>query len=158
MPTEKNSDPRSVLILKVGLLAVVTLVAVRAALVAYFDRMVQHQVYVKSGAVAPDALINLRQSEKDRLTAGPNAIDQAMAKISEKGRMNASPDIAPSQSRDVAPLQGWAKMPQDVPAPMMAPPPAPSTDTAPPASARADAGGAPSQPPKDKEREKERHP
>jgi hypothetical protein len=139
MATEKSSDPRTLLVMKIGLLAIVTLIGVRAALVAYFDRMVQEQVQIKAGGIAPEALISLRQSEKDRLTSGPMAIDKAMAKIAEKGRMNASSDIAPQQSRDIAPLQGWTKMPSEVPPPMMAVPSAAPTDSAPPTATDAGA-------------------
>jgi hypothetical protein len=140
MPHEKT-DPRTGMIIKIGLLAIVTLIGVRAALVAYFDRLVQEQVQLKAGNIAPEALMSLRQNEKDRLTSGPVAIDKAMAKIAEKGRMNASPDIVPQQSRDIAPLQGWTKLPSEVPPPMMAVPSAPPTDTTVP-PAVADAGAA----------------
>ena len=53
--------------------------------------------------------------------SGPMPIDQAMQKLSTQGRMAASPDIVPSASKDVAALQGWLKMPHDVPPAMSAP-------------------------------------
>ena len=52
--------------------------------------------------------MSLRADEHQRMTAGPMPIDRAMQMLQTKGRM-ASPDIMPSASKDVAPLQGWVK-------------------------------------------------
>jgi hypothetical protein len=118
-----KSDPRVGLILQVGVLAIVTLLATRAVLQAYFDRMERAEVARKLGTA--DSLVSLRADEKQRLSAGAVPIDKAMQMLVAKGRMNASPDIVPSASKDVAPLQGWSKLPGQVPPAMTAPPPPP---------------------------------
>jgi hypothetical protein len=79
--------------------------------------------------------MSLRASEATRLSAGATPIDKAMAELASRGRMGIGPDLAPSASRDVAPLQGWAKMPIEVPAAMLADAGAPA-----PAVAAPDAG------------------
>ncbi len=66
-------------------------------------------------------------------------IEKAMQTIVAHGRMGASPDIMPSASRDLAPLQGWSKMPAEVPPAMMAAPPA-TVDAGAHAVAPGDAG------------------
>jgi hypothetical protein len=119
MATDK-SEPRTGLILRLGALAVVTLLIVHAALSAYYDHMAKAEVIRKLGT--PEALINLRTDEKARLSAGGTPIDRAMQTLVEKGRIGAGPAIAPTVSKDVAPLQGWTKMPGDVPPAMIAPP------------------------------------
>jgi hypothetical protein len=137
------------IIVTVGVIAVVTLVAVHLALVAYFDHAAQAEEYRKVGSAKPEALMNLRDDEKQRLTSGPTPIDRAMQMLSKpNGRMTASPDIMPSASKDTAPLQCWSKMPCDVPpamtaAPAEPPPPSPSASAAPPASAAPSSGALP---------------
>jgi hypothetical protein len=141
MATDK-SEPRVGLIFKIGFLAIVTLLVVRAALNSYFDQVVSAEKSVKIGQAVPHALINLRADEDQRLKSGPMPIEQAMQAIVAKGRMNASPDIAPSASRDVAPLQGWSKLPGEVPPAMTAPPPE-SVDAGAPAATPVDGGAKP---------------
>jgi hypothetical protein len=141
-------------IAQVAILAIVTLMVTHQALVAYFDGAVRDEQYRKVGGAKPEALISVRADERQRLSS----IDNAMQMIEAKGRMGASPDIMPSASRDIAPLQGWSKMPGEVPPPMTAtpvvPPPASSGDAgasvppnAPDAAAPKPAGsGVPKQP------------
>jgi hypothetical protein len=136
-----KSEPRVGLIFQIGIFAVIILVVIRTALVSYFDSMWTDEQHRKVGLSSPTALINLRADEDKRLKGGTMPIDQAMAAIVSKGRMNASPDIAPSASRDIAPLQGWQKLPSEVPGPMMAPPPAESATAAPEAAPDAGAPG-----------------
>jgi hypothetical protein len=123
-----KSDPRVGLILQVGLLAIVTLLATRAVLQAYFDRMERAEITRKIGT--NDSLVSLRAEEKQQLSAGSMPIDKAMQLLATKGRMNTSPDIMPSASKDKAPLEGWTKLPGQVPPafalPPAEPPPAPS--------------------------------
>ena len=146
MATDK-SEPRVGLILQVGLLAIVTLLGTRAILQAYFDRMDRAEITRKLGT--NDSLIGQRADEKQRLSAGAMPIDQAMQMLATKGRLNASPDIMPSASKDRAPLEGWTKLPGQVPTafavPPPEPPPAPSASTVPSGSAAPSA--APSAPP-----------
>jgi len=136
MATDK-SEPRSGLILKVGALAVVTLVVVHAALVAYFDRMAHGEEYRKVGSAPPDALTAIRADEKLRLTQGSMPIEKAVQTMATRGRMGVGPELTPKPSIDMAPMQGWVKLPTEVPAPMMA------MATAPPAAAVIADGGAP---------------
>jgi hypothetical protein len=118
-----KSEPRVGLIFRIGFLVVALLIGVRALLNTYFDQIASAEESRKFGQVVPQALVNLRADEEQRLTGGPMPVDRAMQAIVARGRMGASPDIMPSASRDVAPMQGWSKMPIDVPPPMMAPPP-----------------------------------
>jgi hypothetical protein len=133
MATDK-SQPRVGLILKIGALACVTLFVVRLGLISYFDDVAQAEEHRKFGDVKPEALMILRADERGRLTSGSMPIDKAMRQVVARGRMAASPDIAPSASKDLAPLQGWSKMPGEVPPAMTAPPeppPAQPTDAGP---------------------------
>jgi hypothetical protein len=138
--TSDKSDPRVGLIVQVGVLAIVTLIVTHMTLSAYFDRVNRAEVQRKVGV--PEALMSLRADEKERLNAGAMPIDQAMQTLSTKGRMAASPDIMPSASKDLAPLQGWTKLPGQVPAAMNAPPPV-SPPAPPPPSASAAPSAAP---------------
>lgn len=156
MATDK-SEPRVGVIAQVAVVSIVTLVATHAALVAYFDRASYEEEMRKVGAAPPDALMSVRASEKERLSSGSLPIDKAMQQLTSKGRMNASPDIMPSASRDVAPLEGWTKMPGSVPPAMTAvptaPPPvtsasaAPSSSASPPPGPGGPPGRAPTHPP-----------
>ncbi len=136
MATEK-AEPQTGLILKVGALAVVTLLVVHAGLVAYFDSIATAEEQRKFGDAKPAALTSLRADEQQRLNAGPMPIDKAMQQMVAQGRMGMSPMVVPSNSRDVAPLQGWSKMPSEAPSAMITPP-----EPAPPAMAVVDGGTA----------------
>jgi hypothetical protein len=141
-----TTDPKVGLIFRIAVLAIGTLVVIHAVATTYFDRMARAEVYRKVGSTPPEALWSLRADEKQRLTSGSMPIDKSMQMLAAKGRMGA-PEIAPSVSKDVAPLQGWARMPAEVPPTMM--PPAPSsapsaaTSAAPPAAASASSSAAP---------------
>jgi hypothetical protein len=137
MATE-SSDPKVKLILQLGGVALVTLIGVHGLLNAYYDRMAKAEELRKLGGAPAEALTNLRADEKTRLTAGSMPIDQAMKALTEKGRTAVSPAIAPTVSKDLAPLQGWSKLPGEVPEQMTAPPPPPVE----PAVATGDAGAA----------------
>jgi len=137
-----KSDPRVGLILQVGLLAIVTLLATRAVLQAYFDRIERAEITRKVGT--NDSLIDLRAEEKQQLNAGPMPIEKAMQALVTKGRMNASPDIMPSASKDKAPLEGWTKLPGQVPPAFALPPPEPPPAPSASASAAPAASSAPS--------------
>jgi hypothetical protein len=148
MATDK-SEPRVGIIAQVGVIAIVTLLIVRGVLISYYDQMQREEFDRK--VAPPDALMSLRNDEAQRLKTGAMPIDQAMQAMAAKGRMGASPAVMPSESRDIAPLQGWVKLPSDVPPAMMAAPPAPSgapsaapsSSAAPPASAAPSSSAAP---------------
>jgi hypothetical protein len=138
MATDK-SEPRVELIAKIAVLAVVTLVAVHAALSSYFDRMAQDEEYRKIGAAKPEALMSVRADEKQRLASGHMPIDQAMHEMAMHTRTGIGAELMPKPSNDVAPLQGWVKLPGVVPTPMMAASAEPSA-SAPGAAPSADGG------------------
>ncbi len=119
MATDK-SEPRIGLIVKVGVLSVVTLGVLRVGLDTYFDHEARAEQQRKIGEAKPDGLLNLRADEKQRLGSGPMPIDKAMEQLSVRGRLGLGPDVTPKLSHDMAPLQGWVKMPAEVPATMMA--------------------------------------
>jgi hypothetical protein len=152
MATDK-SEPRVGVILKVGLISIVTLVVSHTLLAAYFDDMARAEEHRKFGDVKPEALMSVRADETARLSSGPVPIDKAMHEIAARGRVAASPDIAPSASKDLAPLQGWTQMPFVVPPAMTAAPEAPAageqaiSDAGAAAAGASDAGAArPSKP------------
>jgi hypothetical protein len=118
MATDK-SEPRTGLIFRIGLFAIISLLSLRWALISYFGNMASAEEERKIGSVVPEALNDLRADEKQRLTSGPLPVDKAMKEIVEHGRMM-SPDTMPSASKDVGPLQGWTKMPGEVPPAMTA--------------------------------------
>jgi len=70
-------------------------------------------------------------------------VEQAMQAIVAKGRMGASPDIVPSASRDMGPMQGWMKMPNEVPSQMLAAAESDGGAPAAPAASATPDGGAP---------------
>ncbi len=151
MATDK-SEPRVGVIAQVAILSIVTLVAIHAALLAYFDHESYAEEMRKVGTAPPNALLSVRADERERLSSGSTPIDKAMQQLAAKGRMGASPDIMPSASRDVSPLQGWTKLPGIVPPAMTAtpalPPPASSSAASPSAAPPAPSGPpAPSAPP-----------
>jgi hypothetical protein len=145
MATE-SSDPRVGLIVQIGLLSIGALIATHMGMTAYFDHMARAEIYRKVGSEKPDALMSLRADEKQRLSSGSMPIDRSMQMLVARGRMGASPDLAPSASKDVAPLQGWTRMPSEVPPTMMeaASTPAPSASAITmPSSAPSGAASAP---------------
>ena len=133
MATE-SSDPRVGLIAQIGLLSIGTLIVIHVGMTAYFDSMARDEVYRKVGSIKPDALMSLRADEKQRLSSGSMPIEKSMQTLAAKGRMGAAPELAPSASKDVAPLQGWMQMPAQVPPTMMEPAPAPPAPSAAPSS------------------------
>ncbi len=152
MATDK-AEPRVGLIFQVGILAIITLMASRAFLQAYFDRADRAEIARK--LVPSEQLTSLRAEENHQLSGGPMPIEHAMQMLATKGRMGASPDIMPSASKDTAPLEGWTKLPRRVPPtfgmapPEPAPAPPPPSLVAPSASASAPPAPvpAPGQPP-----------
>jgi hypothetical protein len=114
MATDK-SPVRFALIGKVAVISIVTLVVVRVALASYFDHYVQAEELRKVGEAKPEALLSLRADERERLSGGQTPIDSAMQQLAKRGRAGMSPELSPIVSHDVGPLQGWVKMPAEVP-------------------------------------------
>jgi hypothetical protein len=150
MATDRT-DPRVGLIVRIGVLSIGMLLLIHAALVSYFDRMARAETYRKVGSLKPEALLSMRADERQRLASGPMPIEKSMQTMAAKGRMGMAPELAPSASKDVGPLQGWSQMPSEVPPTMLAPDPssaAPaSPSAAPSASSAPSAGVAPGAPP-----------
>src|ERR1700722_14895189 len=134
-----TTDPRVGLIVRVGILSIGTLILTHAGLVSYFDRMARAETYRKIGSGKPEARLSMRADERQRLSSGAMPIEKSMQTMAAKGRMGMSPDLAPSASKDVAPLQGWIQMPSEVP-PTMAPDPSAAPAVAPSAAPSAPAG------------------
>lgn len=139
MATDK-SEPKTGLIFRIGFLAIIILLSLRAALISYFGNMASAEEERKIGHVVPEALNDLRADEKQRLSSGSMPVEKAMQEIVSRGRM-ASPDTMPSASKDVAPLQGWTKMPGEVPPAMTAVPSVATEGSAPGPSAAGPDGG-----------------
>jgi len=135
-----KSEPRVGLIFRIGLLVVGLLIGIRALLDSYFDQIAGAEESRKIGQVVPQLLLDVRADEAARLTGGPMPVDRAMQAIVARGRMGASPDIVPTASRDLAPMQGWSKMPAEVPPAMMAAPPEAADAGAPSMAPAGDAG------------------
>jgi hypothetical protein len=140
-----KSEPKVGAIAQVAIVSILTLVATHVALVAYFDRASYEEEMRKVGTAPADALNSVRADEKERLASGSMPIDKAMQQLAAKGRMGASADIMPSASRDVAPLQGWTKLPGTVPPAMTAVPAAPPPPGT--AASSSSAAASPSGPP-----------
>src|SRR5580700_5745994 len=119
MATDK-SEPRVGLILKIGALAGVTLIATHATLVTYFDHMARGEEFRKIASAKPEALRSVRADEMQRLTGGPMPIDKAVQMLATHGRTGVGAEMMPKVSKDMAPLQGWVKLPGEVPAAMTA--------------------------------------
>ncbi len=134
------TDPRVGLIVRIGIIAIGTLVVTHLGITAYFDDLAKAETYRKVGSIKPEALMAARADEQQRLSSGPMPIDKSMQLMVAKGRMGLAPELAPSASRDIAPLQGWMQMPSDVPPTMIAPEPTPAPVVAP--SAAPSASGA----------------
>jgi hypothetical protein len=136
-----TTDPRVGLIFRIGLLSIGTLIVIHVGMTSYFDHMARAETYKKVGSLKSDALTNLRADERQRLSSGSMPIEKSMQVLVAKGRMGAAPELAPSASKDTAPLQGWMQMPSEVPPTMMEPTPEPAP--AAPASAPSGASSAP---------------
>lgn len=117
MATDK-SEPRVGLIFRIGIISCGVITALRFGLATYFDEITQAEEHRKVVEAKPEALLSLRSDEQRRLTEGPLPIDRAMHELVAKGRASVSSEIAPAESKDIAPLQGWIRMPAQVPLPM----------------------------------------
>jgi hypothetical protein len=125
--SDTSTEPKVGAIAQVAVVAIVALLLTRAGLISYFDSMERDEAYRKIGSLPATALDSERTDEKQRLTTGAMPIDKAMQMLATRGRTGASPEIMPvaSAAKDLAPLQGWTRMPSEVPAAMTAAPPPP---------------------------------
>lgn len=136
MATDK-SEPRTGLIVGLGLLSIATLISGRAGLQSYYIIMSEHEESVKILSQPHRMLEQVRHEEDERLERGD--IQGAMHQV--VGMMNARPAaIAPTQSADMGALQGWSAMPNPN-APVVVPPTA-AAPAAPTTPAQPAPGGA----------------
>jgi len=126
----ENSEPNNINIVKIGILSIVTLVAVRFGLVSYFQIQKDAEYTVKIGAVVPADLTKLRGEEKRFLTESKTPITKAMEMVAKGGAAMAMPEMAKAPSADMQPMTGWLQRPRPQPeAPMVVMPAVlPSTD------------------------------
>ncbi|MCL2724903.1 MAG: hypothetical protein FWD69_10760 [Polyangiaceae bacterium] len=111
-----NSPPRLKLLVTIGVITVVTLVALNLVLRGYYAHMSDEARHAK---MAPTTgLDDHRKSEMAILAGSKVPMDQAMAQLARGQRDNL---IAPQQSDDLGPMTGWSKAPK-------APPEAPGAD------------------------------
>jgi len=104
----ENTEPRSGLILQIGLFTVVSLVGIRYGLVSYFDDQMGVEYLKKVGSHKSEQLVALRAEEQKMLTGGAMPIDKAMALMARQGRDRVLP---PKPSDDMAAVQGWTQAP-----------------------------------------------
>jgi len=105
-----NSPPRLKLIVTVGVITVVTLVALNFVLGGYYSHMTDEAQRAK---LAPTTGLDEYHKSQGLILAGSKIpIDKAMAQLA-KGERDAL--IAPQQSDDLGPMTGWTKLPKKAP-------------------------------------------
>lgn len=129
MATDKT-EPKVGLIVKIGVLAIVSVVGVRIGLVSYFRASLAEERQRKYEMQQPDILQKVRDDEAKAM-GNVEASMKAMA-----GGQRAA-GIEPKQSNDMAPMEGWRLMPRPVPAA-----PAEVPDAGAPATAAVEDAGA----------------
>ncbi len=122
-----DTPPRNRLIALYTALAVVTLLALKPAFDAYYDRMhsaAAAQVLEIGQDLAPLEQVRGEWAGRDE------AIERGMQQLAERGRLGI-PAISPSSEGEMNldPLRGWGQLPREVrlpsPQPAPAPPPQP---------------------------------
>jgi hypothetical protein len=116
MATE-NTEPKSGLILRVAVLAVVSLVGIRFALVSYYNANMDDELHRKVASVKSPQLVELRAQEQKALTGSALPIDKAMVLYATHPREMAGEALAPQPSTDTAALVGWMQRPRPLPTP-----------------------------------------
>ncbi len=119
----ENTEPKSVLIIQIGLAAVVFLVASRFALLSYFNVQMDGEYQVKVASHKSEQLMKLRQSEQAMLAGGSGAmpIDKAIAMMATKSRESLGDTMMPKPSTDMAAVVGWGQNPTGATVPSAAP-------------------------------------
>lgn len=115
----ETSEPNNVNILKIGVLGIVTLVAVRFALVSYFQTQKDAEYALKIGGVKPPALVQLRAEEKRLLNESKMPIAKAMEAVAKGGSSMAMAGMGKEPSADMQPMTGWLQRPRPQPEPPM---------------------------------------
>jgi hypothetical protein len=105
-----NTPPRLKLIATIGVIAVVTLIAINFATESYFAMMTDSAQREKSAPTRDKE--ELLKAEAVAFTNASMPIDKAMAEL---GKGERPPLIAPTQSDDVGAMTGWSKLPKPLP-------------------------------------------
>jgi hypothetical protein len=134
-----NTEPKSGLVLRLAVVSIVTVVAVRFLLLSYFESLMGEEYTAKVGAYRSDTLAALKAEADKTLTGGPMPIEKAMGLVASRPRQELA-TIAPKPSDDLAPMIGWTQKPLAAPAPAAAAPPADADAGAPAAASGDDAG------------------
>jgi hypothetical protein len=131
-----NTPPRLKLIATIAILTITTLVCLDFAFKSYYAYMSDEAIREK---LMPAA--DLEEQRKVEATSLTNAkIDQVVGQLGKGARPDS---ITPTQSEDLGPMTGWAKMPKPAPTPNPTHAPvAPVMEVLGDAGAAADAGPA----------------
>jgi hypothetical protein len=133
-----NTPPRNRLIALYSALAVVTLVALKPAFDAYFDRMQRRQTDLHLEGDGDMLALDEARGRWENTVGNPwvlgddrRPIDRAMAELAERPREELRA-IAPNTAgeMDLDPLRGWTRLPREVQAPPT--PEAPLEEVVPP--------------------------
>lgn len=100
-----NTEPKSLLILKIGVLGIALLVAGRFGLRSYFYQAFDAERRAKVGSTG-EALRKLREQERKDLAG----VGGAMKAVAGQGDGRAV-----QQSNDLAPLEGWSQLKRPLP-------------------------------------------
>jgi hypothetical protein len=112
----ENTEPKSLLIIQIGLFAVVFLVAARFGLVSYFNVQMGDEYQAKIGNHKNEQLMKLRQEEQVALKGGAMSIDKAITMVATKSRAGLGDMMMPHPSSDTAAVVGWGQSPNPLPA------------------------------------------
>ena len=105
-----NTPPRLKLIATIAILTITTLVFLDFALKSYYGYMTEEANQEK--LAKPEDLINQRAAETTSLTNAK--VDQVMGQMGKGPRPDS---VTPTQTEDMGPMTGWAKMPKPAPTP-----------------------------------------
>lgn len=114
MATDK-SEPKTALILQLGVFIVVLLIGIRFSLVSYFNGAMDAEYDQKVASHKSEPLAALRAQEQKSLSGGAMPIDKAMTLVATKPRDQLGQEVAPQQSEDLAPMIGWGLTPRPEP-------------------------------------------
>lgn len=128
-----NTPPRLKLIVTIGVITVITLVAINFAFDSYYATM-SDIAYREKTAPTKDRE-DQHKAELASLSAGTMPVDKAMAQLASGGRPDS---ISPQASDDLGAVTGWSKLPHPAPVPL-----APAAHDAPMPGTLADGGAAP---------------
>lgn len=101
-----DTQPKNRVIFLYTVLTLVALLVLAPIFGSYFTSFVEREIAAKILTVPNAQYEETKQAAFDTLRNGPLPIERAVAIVGSDGR-DVSPAIAPSQSDDVAPVEGW---------------------------------------------------